>query len=86
MSEKKEIYCPNCQQLAVKEGNEITCEICDAVFVITKKEGAKVKQIGSIEDHEKRIIQLESIITPEPEPKPVEPVEPVEPEETSILG
>ena len=81
MSKEPEIYCPNCGQLAIKEGNEITCEHCDVVFTITRKEGAKVKQLGSIEDHEKRISLLESRNPPEPEP-----VEHDEPEETSILG
>lgn len=84
--ETKEAFCPNCQKPAIRSGNEIACERCDAIFVITKKEGAKVKQLGPIEDHEKRISWLESIIPePEPEPKP-EPKPESEPEETSILG
>ncbi|GAI24616.1 unnamed protein product, partial [marine sediment metagenome] len=37
MAVKKEYSCPNCGRLAIKEGNEIACEVCDAVFVITKK-------------------------------------------------
>lgn len=61
MSEEKPqaIVCPNCQQLAIRTGNEIACENCDAIFTITKKQGAKVKQLGPIEDHEKRISALE---------------------------
>lgn len=81
--ESQKVSCPNCLAPAVKEGNEITCETCDAVFVITKKEGAKVKKVGLIDDHEKRISRLESII---PDQEPVKPDEPVEPEEEPILG
>lgn len=85
--EPKQISCPNCLGPAIKEGNVITCEACDAIFVITKKEGAKLKQLGPIEDHEKRISRLESII-PGQEPKPVETDdnEDKKPEESSILG
>lgn len=85
MAEKqpKAIYCPNCQQLANMTGNEITCENCDAVFVITKKQGAKVKQIGQIEDHEQRIARLEASDQPVEPTKPTEPVE--EESEESIL-
>lgn len=83
--EPQKVSCPNCLGDAVREGNEITCETCDAVFTITKKEGAKVKQLGTMEDHEKRISKLESII-PGQEPDLKGPAEPVEPEEPSILG
>ena len=68
----KATKCPNCQQPAIRSGNEITCENCDATFVIRKKQGAKVKQIGTIEDHEKRIEILESLI---PDNEPAESVE-----------
>ncbi len=85
--EPKKVNCPNCLGPAIKEGNEIACEVCDAVFVITKKEGAKVKQLGSFEDHGKRISLLEAEVFPEPESEePVKPEELVEPEEPSILG
>ena len=80
---KKVQYCPNCLGPAIREGNEITCEKCDAIFIITKKEGARIKQLGSIEDHEQRLKKLESLIPGEPE---LEPKEPDEPEEPSILG
>jgi len=60
--------CPNCMQPAIRAGNEITCEHCDAIFTITKKEGAKVKQLGPLEDHERRIRALEGKNKPkEPE-------------------
>ncbi|MFZ2146961.1 MAG: hypothetical protein WAV28_07055 [Sedimentisphaerales bacterium] len=73
----KNPLCPNCHSPATRSGNEITCESCDAVFTITKKEGAKVKQLGPIEDLQKRVKRLESLIPgdepgdePEPEPEP----------------
>jgi len=52
--------------------NEITCENCDAVFTISKKQGVKVKKLGPIEDHEQRISQLETKVEsliPGEEPK-----------------
>lgn len=67
----KAAFCPNCQQPAIRIGNEVTCGICDAIFVITKKNGAKVKKLGPIEDHEQRLKTLESKILPE-EPEPAE--------------
>ena len=61
--EKTEIaFCPNCRQTAIRTGNEIACEKCDAVFVITEKQGAKVKKLGPIEDHEQRIKRLEGLV------------------------
>lgn len=74
MPETKAMSCPNCSQPAMRTGNEITCENCDATFVITKKQGAKVKEFGQIQDHENRIQVLE---------KSVKPVEPQKPEEES---
>lgn len=74
----KATTCPNCGQPAIRAGNEITCESCDAVFVITKKQGAKVKELGPIEDHEQRITALETYASghnppkKEPEPEPAE--------------
>lgn len=58
--EKKAVQCPSCQGPAIKEGNEITCEPCDATFTVTKTGAARVKDTGKIEDHEKRITELES--------------------------
>lgn len=79
----KPAYCPNCSSPAVKTGNTIICEKCDAVFTITKQ-GTKVKSIGSIEDHENRLAALEQKTglkqetAPEPEPSPVQESEEVE--------
>jgi uncharacterized Zn finger protein (UPF0148 family) len=78
MSEEssKAVNCPNCQGPAIRTGNEITCETCDATFVITKKQGAKVKTLGI----DQRLKNLEDAVFVEETPEPVEPVEPVEPE------
>lgn len=62
MAEQKAVICPNCQKPAIQVGNEITCENCDATFVITKKHEAKVKEFGQIQDHENRIRKLEQFI------------------------
>lgn len=75
----KACNCPNCLSPALRTGNEITCEICDAVFTITKKQGAKVKTLGPIDDHERRISALEGKQGPqEPEPKSTQEPEPEE--------
>lgn len=60
MAETKAISCPNCGKPAIRTGNEIACEHCDAEFVITKKQETQVKQFGKIEDHENRIAKLEA--------------------------
>jgi len=65
------VFCPNCRRPATRIGNEITCEKCDATFTITRKE-AKIKTIGSIQDHEDRISKIEATIFP-PENPPPEP-------------
>lgn len=66
----KAVQCPNCQGPAIRTGNEITCETCDATFMITKKDGAKVKKLGPIQDHEERLKKIEAtIFTEEPEPQ-----------------
>ncbi|MBW8003338.1 MAG: hypothetical protein FVQ80_15215 [Planctomycetes bacterium] len=52
-------FCPNCQQPAIRKGSEITCESCDAVFTVTKKDGPRVKEVGPIDDHEKRLQAVE---------------------------
>ncbi|MBA7518485.1 hypothetical protein ES705_10555 [subsurface metagenome] len=62
-------FCPNCRQPAVRTGNEIACENCDAVFVITKKEGPKIKQLGPLKDLTKRVELLEAA-------QPTQPVDP----------
>lgn len=70
MTEEKQkaVTCPNCQGPAIRTGNEITCEACDATYTITKKDGAKVKKLGQIRDHEERLKKIEStIFAEEPE-------------------
>jgi len=63
--EKAELgYCPNCGKPAIKEGNKITCEECDAVFRVTQ-DGARLEKTGVIKDHERRIAQLEGRLKPE---------------------
>ena len=57
---KETVFCPNCQKPAIKEGDMITCENCDAVFKITKAE-AKVKSAGTLEELNKRITVLERL-------------------------
>jgi len=70
----KATFCPNCQQPATQIGNEITCDACDAIFTITKKNGAKVKKLGPIQDHEERLKKIEAkIFIEEPESEPQEP-------------
>lgn len=77
----KKISCPGCAGIAVKEGDKIICETCDATFTITKTGGAKLKEIGRLDNIEKRLDHVESLL-PGQEPEPVED----EPEETPILG
>jgi len=74
MSEEKPkaCVCPSCQQPALQTGNEIACEHCDAVFVVTKKQGAKLKQLGPIDDLRQRVERLESLAQEVPEEKPEE--------------
>jgi len=60
MSETKATFCPNCSQPAIRTGNEIACEKCDAVFTVTQKQEAKVKQLGPIQDLDRRVTQLET--------------------------
>lgn len=71
----KATICPNCQQPAIRTGNEIACEHCDAIFVVTQKQGAKLKTLGPIDDLRQRVERLESMVPgeqPEPEPEPKE--------------
>lgn len=70
----KPASCPNCQQPAIRYGNQIACENCDAVFVITRKEGPKVKQLGPLKDLTKRVEILEAA-------QQTEPVDPGTPED-----
>lgn len=69
----KGVSCPNCQGPAIRTGNEIACEACDAIFVITKMNGAKVRKLGPIQDHEDRLKKIEAkIFIDEPELDPQE--------------
>ena len=80
--ETKKVICPNCYGPAIKEGNKIVCETCDATFTFTKTGAAKVQDIGRLNALEKRVDRLDSLLPgQEPESK-----EPGEPEEPSILG
>lgn len=92
--ESKKTNCPNCLGPAVKEGKTIICEVCDATFTFTKTGGAKVKEIGRLDNIEKRLDRLDSLLPgeePQSDDKPVLPPEEQvanydEPEESSILG
>lgn len=84
--ESKKATCPNCLGEAIKEGNKIICEICDATFTFTKTGGARIKEIGRLNALEERMERTENLLQgllpePAPEPKPGD-----EPEEPPILG
>lgn len=64
-------FCPNCGKPATKRGKVIDCENCDASFRFTQ-EGARVEQIGAIEELQKRVSALEAGNKPV-EPEPIEP-------------
>ncbi len=59
-NKSKIAFCPNCHQPAIKQGNEIICESCDATFAFRKTGGAKVKETGKIEELDKRLSAVES--------------------------
>lgn len=87
MPEEKQrtTFCPNCRQPAVRTGNEIACENCDAVFVITKKEGPKVKQLGPLKELTQRVEILEAAQQTEPDkPETPEDVENDDDEESLL--
>lgn len=74
MEEPKKISCPSCTGIATKEGDNIVCEACDATFKITKTGGARVKDLGRLDDHEKRLDRLETLLPgEEPDPAKLEP-------------
>jgi len=76
--------CPNCQGEAIKEGNKVICEKCDATFTITRTGGARLKEIGRMDDIEQRLDRLDELFPveePQQDDKPED-----EPEEQSILG
>jgi uncharacterized Zn finger protein (UPF0148 family) len=66
-------HCPNCQQPAIRTGNEIYCEKCDTTFTITQKQGATVKQIGPLDELRGRIEKLEQLLPGENKPVKQEP-------------
>ena len=74
---QKLAHCPNCNQPALRQGNEIICELCDAVFKITKTDGARVKKTGAIEEIHSRLDKVEKELfkteSDEPEPEPENP-------------
>ena len=90
MTEEKpkqiEINCPNCLSPAIKEGNKIICETCDATFTFNKTGGAKVLEIGRLDSLTKRMDAIESLILPHESKPESEPKQTDEPEESSILG
>jgi len=57
---KAAAYCPNCQRPAIKEGNEIFCEACDATFAISRTAGARVKKMGELEEIRGRLERIEA--------------------------
>ena len=69
---KKAAFCPNCQSPAVRSGDEITCERCDATYKITKTGAAKVRQTGRLESIEQRLGILEEAADQGQEPGPEE--------------
>ncbi|MCJ7805475.1 hypothetical protein MUP46_02430 [Patescibacteria group bacterium] len=69
---KTECHCPNCNGPAMREGDEITCEKCDVIFIVKQKE-VKVKQIGTIEDLSERVQRLEDLVPGQRPPKKDEP-------------
>ena len=69
----KPCLCPNCQKPAIKDGNEIICEHCDATYEIRQKQGARVKKLGALEDLTKRVEKLEASIFEEESDKDKEP-------------
>jgi len=80
------IHCPSCLAPAIRTGNEITCEACDAVFVFSKKQGPTLKEQGPIEDHERRIQALEGQMPGAEEPAKTEQELQDEREETEDRG
>lgn len=82
MDESKKVFCPNCLGEAIKEGNKIICQVCDATFTFTKTGAAKVEKIGRLDSLEKRVDRIETFI-PGQEP---DSSDNDDPEEHSILG
>lgn len=57
---KNAAYCPNCQGPAIKEGNEIFCETCDATFTVSRTAGARVKKMGELDEIKGRLERIEA--------------------------
>ena len=74
----KIISCPNCDGKAVKEGNKIICDTCDATFTLTRTGAAKVADVGRFQTIEDRLDKIEStyvagrVPDPDPEPEPIQ--------------
>lgn len=66
----KPAHCPNCDQSAIRIGNEITCETCDAIFVVNKKGESRVKEIGILDRLKSVEQKIDKLLPAEPEPKP----------------
>lgn len=91
VEELKKVNCPNCLRPAIKEGNKIICETCDATFAFTRTGGAKVVEVGRLDSIEERIDRIEDLLPgQEPDPAKLEPdpasLDPDPNEEQSILG
>jgi hypothetical protein len=89
----EKVNCPSCGGPAIKEGNIITCENCDAEFTFTKTGEAKIKDIGRLKTLEERVDHHEDLLQgliSEPDPAKLEPdpakKEPDPNDEDSILG
>lgn len=76
---KTECHCPNCNGPAMREGDEITCEKCDATFIVKQKE-TRLKQIGTIEDLSQRVQRLEDLVPGQPPPDKNQPAPAPDPE------
>lgn len=75
---EQEWICPNCLEKAVKVGNEVTCDKCDASFRITKQQN-KLRDIRI----SRRLDLLEEKVFGSDEPEPETPPEPEpKPEDT----
>lgn len=73
MAETK-ISCPNCSGIAIKDGDVVVCESCDATFKVTKVGGARLKEIGRLDSIEERLDRVESLLPgEEPDPANLEP-------------
>lgn len=85
--EPKKIVCPNCGARAIKEGNKIVCEDCDATYSFKKTGGAKVLDIGRLESIEERLNRVESLLPGDPDPAdPQDPADPADPDDNPVLG